>query len=89
MWWAQRDENNSDSIVPINNKKELNVAETISNIEEGQPTIVNIPADGANQQTQLAANGQVEDPSSSIPFIGFDNDNIHTSYAVTTFGAFA
>ena len=87
---AQRDEINSDAIVPINNKRELNVAETISNIEEGQPTIVNIPAgDGANQQTQLASNGQVEDPASSIPFIGFDNDNIHTSYAVTTFGAFA
>lgn len=88
---AQTTESNSDAIVPINNKRELNVAENISNIEEGAPSIISIPAEGGNEQQppQLAANGQVEDPSSTIPFIGFDNDNIHTSYAVTTFGAFA
>jgi len=88
---AQRDENNSDAIVPVNSKRELNVAESISNIEEGAPSIISIPAEGGGEQQppQLAANGQVEDPSSKIPFIGFDNDNIHTSYAVTTFGAFA
>ena len=88
---AQATESNSDAIVPINNKRELNVAENISNIEEGAPSIISIPAEGGNEQQppQLAANGQVEDPSSTIPFIGFDNDNIHTSYAVTTFGAFA
>ena len=81
----------SDAIVPVNSKRELNVAENISNIEEGAPAIISIPAEGGNEQQppQLAANGQVEDPSSTIPFIGFDNDNIHTSYAVTTFGAFA
>ena len=84
-------ESNSDAIFPINNKRELNVAENISNIEEDAPSIISIPAEGGNEQQppQLAANGQVEDPSSTIPFIGFDNDNIHTSYAVTTFGAFA
>ena len=83
--------NDSDNIVPINNNRQLNVAENISNIEEGAPSIISIPAEGGNEQQppQLAANGQIEDPSSTIPFIGFDNDNIHTSYAVTTFGAFA
>ena len=88
---AQTIESNSDAIVPINNKRELNVAENISNIEEGAPSIISIPAEGGGEQQppQLAANGQVEDPSSKIPFIGFDNDNIYTSYAVTTFGAFA
>ena len=88
---AQATESSSDAIVPVNSKRELNVAENISNIEEGAPAIISIPAEGGNEQQppQLAANGQVEDPSSTIPFIGFDNDNIHTSYAVTTFGAFA
>ena len=88
---AQATESSSDAIVPINSKRELNVAENISNIEEGAPAIISIPAEGGGEQQppQLAANGQVEDPSSTIPFIGFDNDNIHTSYAVTTFGAFA
>ena len=88
---AQAIESSSDAIVPVNSKRELNVAENISNIEEGAPAIISIPAEGGNEQQppQLAANGQVEDPSSTIPFIGFDNDNIHTSYAVTTFGAFA
>ena len=88
---AQATESSSDAIVPVNTKRELNVAENISNIEEGAPAIISIPAEGGGEQQppQLAANGQVEDPSSTIPFIGFDNDNIHTSYAVTTFGAFA
>ena len=88
---AQTTESSSDAIVPVNTKRDLNVAENISNIEEGAPAIISIPAEGGGEQQppQLAANGQVEDPSSTIPFIGFDNDNIHTSYAVTTFGAFA
>ena len=83
--------NVADNIVPVNNKKEMNVAENISNFEEGGTTIVNIPTDdGAQtQETQVASAGGVEKPTSSIPFIGFDNDNIHTQYAVTTYGAFA
>ena len=83
----------SESITPVNAKRENNLVETISNFEEGGTTIVNIPTDdsGQTQETQLAsAGGGVEEKSSvSIPFIGFDNDNIHTQYAVTTFGAFA
>ena len=75
----------------MNNKKEMNVAENISNFEEGGTTIVNIPTDDSAQteSTQLASAGGVEKPTSSIPFIGFNNDNIHTQYAVTTYGAFA
>ena len=83
----------SENITPVNAKRENNLVETISNFEEGGTTIVNIPTDdsGQTQETQLAsAGGGVEEKSSvSIPFIGFDNDNIHTQYAVTTFGAFA
>ena len=83
--------NVADNIVPVNNKKEMNVAENISNFEEGGTTIVNIPTDDSAQTepTQLASAGGVEKPTSSIPFIGFNKDNIHTQYAVTTYGAFA
>ena len=83
--------NTADNIVPVNNKKEMSVAENISNFEEGGTTIVNIPTDDSAQteSTQLASAGGVEKPTSSIPFIGFNNDNIHTQYAVTTYGAFA
>ena len=75
----------------MNNKKEMNVAENISNFEEGGTTIVNIPTDDSaqTQPTQLASAGGVEKPTSSIPFIGFNKDNFHTQYAVTTYGAFA
>ena len=78
-------------LFPLILKRDLNVAENISNIDEGAPAIISIPAEGGGEQQppQLGPSGQVEDPSSTIPFIGFDNDNIHTSYAVTTFGAFA
>ena len=83
--------NDADSIVPVNNKKEMNVADNISNFEEGGTTIVNIPSGESAQTepTQLASAGGPEEPTSKLPFIGFDNDNIHTQYAVTTFGAFA
>tara|TARA_S200000501_G_scaffold83137_1_gene75270 strand:+ start:1943 stop:3532 length:1590 start_codon:yes stop_codon:yes gene_type:complete len=82
--------NQSDSITPVNSKKELNVAENISNVEEGQPSVVNIPIVGGDSGGGGAApSGQVEEPSSKIPFIAFDNNNIHTSFAVSTFGAFA
>ena len=83
--------NVADNIVPVNNKKEMNVADNISNLEEGSPTIITIPSQEseATQPTQIASTGQVDSAASDIPFIGFDNDNIHTTYAVTTFGAFA
>ena len=81
----------SESITPVNVKRDLNVAENISNIDEGKPTIVNIPSMGGDGGGGGASvpSGQIEEPSSKIPFIGFDKNNIHTSYAVTTFGAFA
>ena len=83
--------NDADNIVPVNNKKEMNVADNISNLEEGSPIIITIPSQEseATQPTQIASTGQVDNAASDIPFIGFDNDNIHTTYAVTTFGAFA
>ena len=83
--------NDADNIVPVNNNKEMNVADNISNLEEGSPTIITIPSQEseATQPTQIASTGQVDSAASDIPFIGFDNDNIHTTYAVTTFGAFA
>ncbi len=81
----------SESITPVNAKRDLNIAENISNIDEGKPTIVNIPSMGGDGGGggASAPSGQIEEPSSKIPFIGFDKNNIHTSYAVTTFGAFA
>ena len=83
--------NNADNIVPVNNKKEMNVVDNISNFEEGGTTIVNIPTGESDQtqSTQLASAGGPEEPTSKLPFIGFDNDNIHTQYAITTYGAFA
>jgi len=83
--------NQSDSITPVNTKRELNVAENISNVDEGQPSVVNIPIVGGDggSGASIAPSGQVEEPASTIPFIAFDNNNIHTSFAVSTFGAFA
>ena len=84
--------NQSEAITPVNIKRDQNVAENISNMDEGQPTVINIPSSGSGGGGGGGASGpsgQVEDGSGKIPFIGFDNDNIHTSYAVSTFGAFA
>ena len=75
------------SITPINKITTNNIAENISNLEEGAPEIINFPV--PNTKTQ-GANGTAQSSSTQtndIPFIGFDNNNSHTLFATSRYGA--
>ena len=75
------------SITPINKITTNNIAENISNLEEGAPEIINFPV--PNTKTQ-GANGTAQSsstPTNDIPFIGFDNNNSHTLFATSRYGA--
>lgn len=77
------------NIIPVNKMTMNNVAENISNLDEGEPQIINFPMmSQPNQGGDVGggANGSKE-PTNSIPTIGFDNNNPHTMFATSTYGA--
>ena len=76
------------SITPVNKIAVNNVAENISNIDEGEPEIINFPM--MNQPTQSGGTGGASgssEPTNTVPTIGFDNNNPHTMFATSTYGA--
>ena len=88
---AAQSENLVASITP-RSKNNSEIAQNISSMEEGAPQVITFPIQGGGAGTGAGGGGGVTSPDDStnkLPLIGFDNDNIHTSYAVTTFGAFA
>ena len=80
----------SNSITPINKNDGNKVDEKISNLEEGSAEIINFPIastnQGANGNTASPTGGD-STPTNVLPSIGFDNNNIHTMYATSQFGA--
>ena len=88
---AAQSENLVASITP-RSKNNSEIAQNISSMEEGAPQVITFPIQGGGAGAGAGGGGGVTSPDDStnkLPLIGFDNDNIHTSYAVTTFGAFA
>ena len=80
----------SDSITPINKNVVNKIDEKISNLEEGAAEIINFPVASMNQgggDNNASPTGGDSTPTNSIPPIGFDNNNIHTMYATSQFGA--
>ena len=76
------------SITPVNKMAVNNVAENISNIDEGEPEIINFPM--MNQPNQSGGTGGASgssEPTNTVPTIGFDNNNPHTMFATSTYGA--
>ena len=80
----------SDTITPINKNVVNKIDEKISNLEEGAAEIINFPVASMNQgggDNNASPTGGDSTPTNSIPPIGFDNNNIHTMYATSQFGA--
>ena len=75
------------SITPVNKMALNNVAEKVSNLEEGAPEIINFPIAGAGSGTDTTSDGSSGDSTNKLPNIGFDRNNIHTMYATSQFGA--
>ena len=75
------------SITPINKTSLNNVAEKVSSLEEGAPEIVSFPIAGGGGGSDDASDGSGGEATNNVPNIGFNDDNIHTLYAASQYGA--
>ena len=76
------------SITPRNPKNDSEIAKIISTMEEGAPQVITFPIQGGGGES--TGGGGVtppDDNTNRLPQIGFDNNNIHTMYATSTYGA--
>ena len=72
------------------NKTEANsVVEKVSSLEEGAPDIINFPVagGGGNGGADTTSDGSGGEGTNNVPNIGFNDDNIHTLYATSLYGA--
>ena len=84
---ASQNENLVASITP-RSKNNSEIAKTISTMEEGAPQVITFPIQGGGGES--TGGGGVtppDDNTNRLPQIGFDNNNIHTMYATSTYGA--
>ena len=77
----------SNAITPVNKMTLNNVAENISNMEEGAPEIISFPVPNEMNQGGDGGAPSSSSPTNDLPFIGFDNNNIHTLFATSRYGA--
>ena len=74
------------SITPVN-KMDANVAEKVSSLDEGAPEIVTFPMAGQGGGADATSDGSGGEPADNVPNIGFNDNNIHTLYASSIYGA--
>ena len=88
---ASQNESLVASITP-RSKNNSDIAQSISNMEEGAPQVVTFPLQGGEGGSAGGGGGgsaAPDDSANRLPKIGFDNSNIHTMYATSTYGASA
>ena len=79
------DQTTSENITPMQNNNS-EIATNISEMEEGSPTVINVPLSGRKQDPPIAMGGDDSSKSNPIPNINFDNNNPHTLFATATYG---
>ena len=75
------------SITPVNKMDANNVAEKVSSLDEGAPEIVTFPMAGQGGGADATSDGSGGEPADNVPNIGFNDNNIHTLYASSMYGA--
>ena len=75
------------SITPVNKMEANNVAEKVSSLDEGVPEIVTFPMAGQGGGADATSDGSGGEPADNVPNIGFNDNNIHTLYASSMYGA--
>ena len=75
----------ADNINPVE-KDDDKVASNISDMNEGQPSIINIPLNTPPPMTPQVSMAKSPSDSKQIPTISFDNTNPHTLFATATYG---
>ena len=64
-----------------------NVAEKVSSLDEGAPEIVTFPMAGQGGGADATSDGSGGESTNNVPNIGFNENNIHTLYASSMYGA--
>ena len=75
------------SITPVNKMEANNVAEKVSSLEEGAAEIVTFPMAGQGGGADATSDGSGGEATNNVPNIGFNDNNIHTLYASSMYGA--
>ena len=75
------------SITPVNKMDANNVAEKVSSLDEGAPEIVTFPMAGQGGSADATSDGSGGEATNNVPNIGFNENNIHTLYASSMYGA--
>ena len=75
------------SKTPVNKMEANNVAEKVSSLDEGVPEIVTFPMAGQGGGADATSDGSGGEPADNVPNIGFNDNNIHTLYASSIYGA--
>ena len=75
------------SITPVNKMDANNVAEKVSSLDEGAPEIVTFPMAGQGGGADATSDGSGGEATNNVPNIGFNENNIHTLYASSMYGA--
>ena len=75
------------SITPVNKMDANNVAEKVSSLDEGAPEIVTFPMAGQGGGADATSDGSGGESTNNVPNIGFNDNNIHTLYASSMYGA--
>ena len=77
------------SITPINKTEVNSVVDKVSSLDEGAPDIINFPisGEGGNGGADTTSDGSGGEGTNNVPNIGFNDDNIHTLYATSLYGA--
>ena len=75
------------SITPVNKMEANDVAEKVSSLDEGAPEIVTFPMAGQGGGADATSDGSGGEPADNVPNIGFNDNNIHTLYASSMYGA--
>ena len=75
------------SITPVNKMDANNVAEKVSSLDEGAPEIVTFPMAGQGGGADATSDGSGGESTDNVPNIGFNDNNIHTLYASSMYGA--
>ena len=82
----QNNEEDSSSLINPIKSKTSDTASEISDVDEGQPAIIDIPLSQSDSTVDGVGNENVKSDSATVPKIFFDDQNPHTLYGAATYG---
>ena len=82
----QNNEEDSSSLINPIKSKTSDTASEISDVDEGQPAIIDIPLSKSETTVDGIGGENVKSDAATVPKIFFDDQNPHTLYGAATYG---